>query len=172
MVRILRPAPDEFPSYQQEYVRQVHGDDGLAALEAQRASTAKLLMGLPETKGSFRYAAGKWSVRELVLHVSDTERVFAYRLMRFARGDDTALPGFDEDAYAANSGAERRTLGDLVAELVTVRAATLVLVASLDEVALARTGTANGHRFTVRSIPWVIAGHEAHHVRILRERYL
>ncbi len=108
----------------------------------------------------------------MVGHVADTERVMAYRALRIARGDTTPLPGFDENGYAAASGADRRTLADLAAELAHVRAATLDLLRPLDGEALERAGVASGTPVTVRALAWIIAGHETHHRRILRERYL
>lgn len=164
------PAADEYAPYYGKYIERV-GPDPLAALVAQAASTAALLAATPEAKASHRYAEGKWSVREVVVHLSDAERVFAYRALRVGRGDETPLPGFDEDVFAANCGAERRTLADVAAEFAAVRAATISLFRGFPEEAVGRRGTASGHPVTVRSLLAMIAGHELHHVALLRDRY-
>ncbi|HVT59527.1 MAG TPA: DinB family protein [Thermoanaerobaculia bacterium] len=147
------------------------GSDVLAMLAAEAERTAALLAGIPETRAGLRYAPGKWSIRELIGHLADTERIMAYRALRIARADPTPLPGFDEKAYAAASGADARALADLAAELGAVRAATLALFAHLDAGALARRGTANDQTVSVRALAAVIAGHELHHRAILEERY-
>ncbi|MBI5169875.1 MAG: DinB family protein [Candidatus Eisenbacteria bacterium] len=164
------PAADEYALYYGKYIDRV-GPDPLAALVAQAASTAALLAATPESLASHRYAEGKWTVREVVVHLSDAERVFAYRALRVGRGDGTPLPGFDENLFAANCGAERRTLADVAAEFAAVRAASLALFRSFDAEAIGRRGTASGHPVTVRSLVAMIAGHELHHVALLRERY-
>ncbi len=167
---IALPAADEYAPYYGRYVALV-GPDVLAALESQARTTAALLASTPETKGGFRYGEGKWSVKEVIGHLADCERVFAYRILSFARGDQTSLPGFDENAWMPFTTFDRRALADLAAELAAVRAATLALVRSLDEAALARRGRANDALVSVRGLAAIIAGHEAHHVRLLRERY-
>jgi hypothetical protein len=121
--------------------------------------------------GSRRYAPGKWSVREVIGHLSDTERVLTYRLLRIARGDKTPLPGFDEAAFAAVSNADRRDVGDLTDELTAVRHSTLALVQSLDEGALDSRGTVNAWALSARALVFIVAGHFAHHSKALRERY-
>ena len=155
----------------QAYLEEVAGDDAILALTSQRQSSARRLAGVTEPRAAHRYAEGKWSVREVVGHVSDTERVFAYRILRFARGDSTPLPGFDENEYVRGARFERRPFADVLAEWITVRAATLVLVHSLDAQSLPRHGIANGRSVSVAGLAWMIAGHEAHHMRILQERY-
>ncbi len=169
---IVRPGTDEFPPYFGTYINAVSGSDALPVLTAQRASTAAFLAGIPETRAGFRYAEGKWSLREVIGHLSDTERIFAYRLLRFARADQTPLAGYDENSYVPAGQFERRTLADLAGEFTAVRDATLALVGGLDDVALARRGEANGKPMTARALAWIIAGHEAHHLRVIRERYL
>ena len=171
-MRIPRPRLEDLPASTHGYVQKVVGDDALHALTSQRQSTARFLTTVPESRASFRYAEGKWSLREVVGHVSDSERVFAYRLLRFARHDATPLSGFDENQWMPHARFEKRSLEDVVAELMTVRAATLVLISSLDEEALACRGVANGNSFTVAGLAWIIAGHEAHHMGVLHERYL
>ena len=169
---IPRPARDEYAPFYHTYVGAVPDGDLLGMLDESLQETLGLLGGIGEGGGGRRYAEGKWSVREVVGHMADTERVMAYRALRIARGDRTPLPGFDENAFVAAAGFDRRTLADLSDELAAVRAATLHLFRPLDEEALARRGTASGSEVTVRALAWIVAGHEMHHRRILRERYL
>ena len=168
-------ADDEHAPYYGRYVeraRQAIGEgDAVAHLTAQGERTAALLSGLSSEQAGYRYEPGKWSVREVVGHMADTERIMAYRALRIARGDETALPGFDQDVFMAASGFDARTLEDLAGELAAVRRATVALVASLDDAALARRGTASGNPVTVRALVAIIAGHELHHLAILHERY-
>jgi DinB superfamily len=166
---------DEYDPFYAGYIaraRAAAAPDVAAHLKAQGERTAATLAAIPEARAGFRYAPGKWSVREMVGHLADAERVMAYRLLRIARGDGTPLPGFDQDAFAAAAGADGRTLADLAAELAAVRGATVTLVAGLDAAALARRGTANDRPVTARAIAGIIAGHELHHLAILDERYL
>jgi hypothetical protein len=168
---IRRPEATEYaPSYG-AYVSQVPAGDLLAILEDQRRDTQLLLAALPEATALHRYAPGKWSVKEVVGHLSDSERVFSYRALRFARGDAQPLVGFDEQAWVPAAGFDRRALPDLLAELNAVRRATIALFRGCDAAALARKGLANNREITVRALAYVIAGHERHHVAILRERY-
>lgn len=169
---IPRPARDEYAPFYHTYVGAVPDGDLLAMLDESLEETLGLLGGIGEAGGGHRYAEGKWSVREVVGHIADTERVMTYRALRIARGDRTPLPGFDENAFVAGAGFDRRTLAGLSDELAAVRAATLHLFRHLDDEALARRGTASGSEVTVRALAWIVAGHEMHHRRILRERYL
>jgi hypothetical protein len=170
MIRIPKPQAEEHAEYFARYIKLV-GDDALGALRAQSASTPRLLTGLSEAQASHRYAPGKWSVKEVVGHMIDGERVFSYRALRFARADTTPLPGFDENAWVPPAHFDRRPMTDLVSDYQTVRAATVGLFASFDDDTLLRTGTANDNPFSVRALAHIIAGHELHHVGILRERY-
>lgn len=170
--RTERPASDEHAPYYAPYVAAAPGGDLVAGLEKQGAETTALLKGIPEAKGSHRYAEGKWSVKEVLAHIADTERVFAYRLMRFARGDATALPSFDENLIAKGSEADSRTLADLSEELGAVRRATVTLVRSMQDEQMMRRGTASGKEVSARALAWIIAGHAQHHMKVLRERYL
>lgn len=170
MFRIASPEPDEYAEYYGKYIRLV-GDDAMATLRASSASTARLLSGVAEPQAMFRYAPDKWCVKEVLGHVVDVERVFTYRALSVARGDATPLPGFDENAWLPVARFDRRTLHDIVAEYQSVRAATLALFASFDDGALQRRGTASGHPVSVRSLAHMTAGHELHHVALLRERY-
>lgn len=167
-----RPRAGEYSPYYERYVSLVPAGDVAETLERQHAETQALLGGLSEGQGGSRYEPGKWSVKELVGHLVDSERVFAYRVLRFARGDRTPLPGFEQDDYVRGGGFDSRTLKDLAAEFAAVRGATLALLRSLDEAAWARTGTANDAEVSVRALAHIIAGHELHHINILRTRYL
>jgi hypothetical protein len=171
MPRIPLPGADEFAPYYGRYVAQLGVEDALTALETQAVSTAKLLAATPESLARHRYAPEKWTVREVVGHLSDGERVFAYRALRIGRGDATPLPGFDENLYVPEGRFERRTLADVAAEFAAVRMATLALFQGFDARALERRGTANGQPVSARALAAIIAGHELHHVTLLRERY-
>lgn len=167
---ITRPQPDEYSQYYEKYVSLI-GDDVLGALEAQRVQLAQLLAGRSERDGNFRYAPDKWSVKEVIGHVSDAERIFSYRLLRIARGDATPLAGFEQDNYIATGAFGERTLADMAAELAAVRIATLALVQSLPTEAWTRVGTASNNPVSARALAYVIAGHELHHKKILEEKY-
>jgi len=166
-----RPAADEHLPYYARYVERVPDGDLLARLERQVAETAALLRALPEGRAAHRYEPGKWSVKEVVGHVADTERIFTYRALRIARADRTPLAGFDENEFVRAAGFDRRTLRELVDELVAVRAATVALYRGLGDEEVGRRGTANGAEVSVRALAWITAGHELHHVTLLRERY-
>jgi hypothetical protein len=168
---ITQPARDEYADFHSGYIAAVaHESDAVAALVRQQ-SAIDATRGLTEQQAGHRYAAGKWSVREIIGHLSDTERVLSYRLMRIARGDQTPLPRFDENVVAKHSNADSRSLSDLVNELAIVRASTLALVRSLDEAAVARRGVVGDWTLSVRALAFIIAGHFQHHLNVLRERY-
>lgn len=166
------PEAGEFLPYYARYVALVPAGDVLATLETQLAATVALVDRIGEARAGFRYASGKWSVRELLGHVVDTERIFTYRALCAARGEVQALPGFDENAYVAHARFDARTLGSLMGELAAVRRATLAFFRNLDDQELARRVTANGAPMTARAAAWIIAGHERHHQALLRDRYL
>ena len=169
--RISRPASDEYAEFHQGYIAAVATEtDAIAALEKQRGQIEQLGR-LTSQQAGHRYAEGKWSVKDLVGHLADTERVLTYRLLRVARGDTTPLPGFDEATVAAGSNAGKREIADLAAELSAVRTSTLALLRSLEEDALARRGTVNNWSLTARGLAFIIAGHFAHHMNVLRDRY-
>jgi hypothetical protein len=168
---IARPTAAEYAPYYGRYIDKVSGDDALAALVSQIAETASLLGRVDELKAGFRYAPDKWSVKQVLGHLSDCERVFAYRALRFARADQTPLPGFDENEFAARGGFDARPFVDVAIEFRAVRAATIALFASMDAGALLRTGTANDNPMSARAAAWVVAGHELHHRNLLVERY-
>lgn len=171
-VRSARPEPDEHVEYFVRYIAKVADGDVVARLNSQIGETLELLGSLSEAKGGHRYAPGKWSIREVIGHLADTERVFGYRAMTFARAGETPLPGFDENAFVANSRFDSRTLSSLAAEFETVRRATVALFDSLEPHEWLRRGVANNNPMSVRAAAWTIAGHELHHVDILRTRYL
>ena len=167
-----RPESNEYAPYYEKYVSLVPDADVVGRLERQGAETLALLRSLPEERGAHRYEPGKWSVKQLVGHVSDGERIFSYRALAFARGDGQALPGMEQDEWMAGADFDARTLADLAEEFEAVRHATLHLLRHLSPEAWARRGTASDNEVTVRALAYIIAGHEAHHVRVLRERYL
>jgi DinB superfamily len=167
-----RPAPTDFPAFYHGYVQEASGSDMLDAMRVAQRTLREVLARVRPEQEDHRYAPDKWSIKEVVQHVLDAERVFAYRALRFGRNDSTDLPGFEENDYAPASLADRRTLNDLASELDVVRDSTLRLFESLPPGALDRSGHANGRPITVRAIGWVIAGHSNHHARILLERYL
>lgn len=166
-----RPASTEYAPYYGTYVSLVTTDDILGALDSQRLQTSQLLAARSERDGNFRYAPGKWSVKEVVGHMSDAERIFSYRALRIARGDATPLASFDQDTYIRGGNFADRTLADLSQELSLVRAATIALFGSLSDDAWPRRGMASEKEVTVRALAYIIAGHELHHRNILAERY-
>lgn len=169
---IERPGTDEYHEFYLGYVARVpQGADLLTLLVEQRDGTAAHLSAVPEDKAGFRYAPGKWSVKEIVGHLSDVERIMACRVLRIARGDTTPLPGFDENAYVPLAKSDDRELDELVEEWVAARQATLTLFRNLPPEAWARRGTANGNPLSVRALAYIIAGHERHHLETLRTRY-
>ncbi len=168
-----RPDPSEYAPYQKAYLDLVTEDDILQSLERQLAETVALFGSLPESRGDYAYAPGKWRLKEVLGHIADTERVLSYRALRVARGDTMPLAAFDQDAWAAHSASAQRHFRNLLDEMSAVRQATLSLFRSLDPAATLRCGiTDAGNPFTVRAVPYIILGHERHHLRIIRERYL
>jgi hypothetical protein len=170
--RATRPASDEFAPYYEKYVARVPEGDIVATLASHIGETGTFLRSLPESMGDHRYGPDKWSIREVIGHISDAERVFAYRALRFSRGDTTPVPGFDENQYVANASFGSRSLDDLISELEHVRHATVHLLRGLDERHMSMRGTANGLEVSVRALAFIAAGHEQHHMEILRTRYL
>ena len=167
----IRPAKDEYAPHQETYVSLVSGSDILDVLRAQLLQSTALFSGRSEREGDFRYARNKWSVKEVIGHIADTERIFAYRAVRIARGDRTPLAGFEQDDYVREGCFNERELPDLVEEFVDVRRASLAFFRSLDAKAWSSRGVANQWEVTVRALAFIIAGHEIHHRRILAELY-
>lgn len=167
-----RPEPGEYDAFYGTYVSKVPEGDVLEILETQLASTVELLAAIPQDRWDHRYAPGKWTIREVVGHVIDAERVFAYRALRFARGDTTPLPGMDQEDFMAGADFSRRSMDSLIDEHRHQRLSNLALFASFDGEVLSRTGVASDCSFTVRALIHILAGHERHHVEILKQRYL
>jgi len=168
----VRPAQDEFATYYAPYVAAVPDGDITRTLAQQGELLLSRLKDLDEAQANHAYAEGKWTVKEVVQHITDAERIFAYRMLRIARGDATPLASFDENAYAAAGGANDRSLETLLGEFAAVRGATLALLRWLPEAGWVRRGTASGKEVSVRGLAWITAGHALHHERVLRERYL
>jgi hypothetical protein len=162
----------EAAEYYFTYIDQVPDGDIVEILRTQEAEMLELLRGIPEARSLHRYAAGKWTIREVASHVNDCERMFTFRAMWFARGFDSALPSFDQDVAIAGAAADARPLSSHIDEFRAVRAATLALFAEMPHEAWTRRGVASGNPFTVRALAHITAGHVAHHARLLRERYL
>jgi hypothetical protein len=168
---IGRPEANEYGQFYGGYISLVGGDDILTTLEQQRRDTMLLLSGRCEEDGDVRYAPGKWSVKEVLAHLNDTERIFAYRALRIARNDKTPLSGFEQDDYVREGGFGNCALSDLIEDFIAVRRATVSLLRNLDDDAWMRRGTANNSEVSVRALAYLIAGHELHHRRILQDRY-
>jgi hypothetical protein len=164
------PADEAAPFYQGYLAAYADGRVGIH-LQLQTVELANLCAGLSESGAMFRYAEGKWTIKEVIGHLLDTERVFAYRLLRISRGDTTVLPGFDETSYAPEGQFNRRSVDELVSEFQLQRASTLALVNGIPSTAWPRVGTANGFRTSARALVYIILGHTAHHFNLLRERY-
>jgi hypothetical protein len=167
-----RPNADEYFEYYGKYIALVPDGDVRDHMRTQLSETVALLSGVTDAKAEQAYGAGKWTLKEAVLHMSDAERVFSYRMLRISRGDTTPLPGFEQNDWVPHSCANDRPLTNLVMEFATVRASTLALADSLPAEAWARKGTASGHSISVLALAYIAAGHERHHVKIFRERYL
>jgi hypothetical protein len=166
-----RPLADEYAPYYERYIARVPVGPIPLQLKRQIEETVGLLHAVHADKANYAYAAGKWTVKEVLGHMADTERIMAYRALRFARNDRTELAGFDETTYTPEGGFSERSLKDLLQEFRAVRAATVALFEGMPLKCLARSGTANGDRVSVRALGYIIAGHELHHVAILKERY-
>ncbi|MDR0136565.1 DinB family protein [Metabacillus idriensis] len=167
-----RPEQNEYAPYYEGYISMIPEGDLEQILKEQVKETLHLLNDLSEAQGAFKYAEGKWSIKEVIGHVVDTERIMAYRLLSIARGDAVQLPGFDENAYVNQANFNREKMEDLLQNLFVVREGTLLLLKSLKEKDWLKRGTANQVDVTVRAIACIIAGHELHHRKILKERYL
>lgn len=171
--KIPKPGKDEYPPSAGIYIDLLPDDELLLQhLRNNLDATCKLIGSLSEAQLAYRYAEKKWTIKEIVSHIADDERIYVYRALRFARNDTTELPGFEQDGYAHYSGANRRKISDLLEEFTAVRIATIAFFASLDNVGLLRTGVADGKPVSVRALGYHIAGHELRHVNIIREHYL
>jgi uncharacterized damage-inducible protein DinB len=166
-----KPQPTEYDPYYASYIRNVTEDDVVAAMEAQSRETSALLARIDEEKASYRYGPDKWSVKEVVGHFTDAERIFAYRALAIARGDKTSLPGFDEQAYVRNANFGERSMKSIAEEYATARAATVAAFRGFSDEAWQRSGVANNVAVSVRALAHICLGHERHHLKVLRERY-
>jgi SAM-dependent methyltransferase len=169
--RFSFPSPDEYEPYYESYLVLLPEGDILDILEAQLRETLALLRGLGDAQAAFAYAPGKWSIKEVIGHIIDTERIFAYRGLCFARGDSTPLPGFEQDDYVLGAEFNSRPTESLAGEFEHLRHSNIFLFSTWSEAVQMRRGMANGKAVTARAIPFILAGHERHHLNILRERY-
>jgi hypothetical protein len=169
---IIKPAIDTLSSYYQSYLKYVSEKDLLAALSNQKNSTQEFLKSIHMDKASFAYAAGKWMLKEVIGHLCDTERILTYRALRFSRNDQTALPGFDENTFAANSNYRNRDLPDIAKEYEAIRQSSVLLFSNMENEMFDRKGKANQSEATVRGLLFFIIAHERHHLKVIQEKYL
>ena len=169
---MTRPDLQSVPTFYKRYVEHVKEMDLIEALKFSSAETLQLIRSIPENQGEYRYAEGKWSIKEVLNHMLDVERIMSYRALRFARNDKTDLPGFEENDYAPEANAHSRTIIQLTDEIKRLRATTIDLFTSFTADMLTREGTANKNKLSVLTLGYVISGHESHHRQILKERYL
>jgi hypothetical protein len=171
-IAVARPGADEYAPFYADYIAHVpDADDAIRTLTRQEDRVERVLSPLDDGHGGHRYAPGKWSVKELLGHVLDAERIFAYRLLRIARGDTTPLPGFDENAYVPAAQSDTRPLAELLREWHAVRTATIALVRGIPAGAWTSRGSANGYDTTARALLYIILGHVEHHLNVLHTRY-
>ncbi len=168
----MRPAPTDYSPAYGGYIALVTEDDVLSAIEQQSSETQRLISSLDEVRAGHRYADGKWSIKEVIGHFTDAERVFGYRALAIARGDTAPLPGFDENTYVRNANFDDWRIGDLAEAYALARRSTIVFFRNLSDEAWERRGNANGKDVTVRALAYIVVGHERHHLKVLRERYL
>ncbi len=167
-----KPSPTSYPGYFQKYIDQVPEQELFTAFDKQLPVIGSFLSSITEEKSLYTYAEGKWTIKELLQHITDTERIFNYRALCFARGEKTSLPGFEENDYAAHSNANERTWQSLVDEFLAVRHSTELLYRSFTPGALSASGTANNNAITVASMGFIALGHFYHHKKVMEERYL
>ena len=167
----MKPKPEDYDAIYGGYISLIGDDDIIEVLEEQRKTSKKFLKSFTEKQGNNSYADGKWTVKEVLGHVIDTEKIMAYRALAFARGEKQSLPGFEQDDYVAESNFNNRSLNDLINEFLTTRESNIILFKSFDEEIFKRRGTASDSEVTVLALIYIIAGHEKHHINILRERY-
>lgn len=167
----IRPAQNEYDSYYHRYISLVPDEDILIALDQQLSETLILLRSLSEQHGTFRYEPAKWSVKEILGHLIDTERIMSYRALCIARAERAPLPGFEQNDYVKNAGFDKRSVSSLAREFEQVRRATIALFRNLEPEAWERRGTASNVEVSVRALAYIITGHELHHKAVLKERY-
>ena len=164
----------EYAPYFEQYIKLVYSEDGsiLESLKSAQKEFESLLRNVPKEKHAFSYAEGKWTLKEVIQHVIDTERVFCYRALCFARNDKTLLPGYDQDIFVDNDNANDRNYYDLLAEMEVLRKSTIQLYKSFSKEALLRTGVASEEEISVRALGYLFSGHQIHHLNVVKERYL
>ena len=165
---------NEYAPYYGQYIKPLteNGKSLLENLELSQKDFFDAVKDIPESKKDYAYADGKWTINELIQHIIDTERVFCYRALAFSRGEEQDLPGFDQDIFVNNSFANSRSLADLIAEMNTLRASTIQLFKSFNDEVLLKIGNASGNKMSVRALGFLFSGHQLHHVKVLKERYL
>lgn len=169
---ITRPDANEYAPYHTQYIRQIHEDDVWPVLQGQAEELTTVFAGMADARGNYAYAPEKWTIKEVLGHVSDCERIFGYRMLRIARGDRTPIEGFEQDDYVKTSNANARTIGSLLEDIDLARRANIAMLAGLEDSALTRIGTASSKNVSVRALAYIAAGHVRHHLAILKERYL
>jgi len=167
-----RPPFGEYPAYYGSYINLVPAGSLNEILSRQLEDTVTLLTGITEAQENFQYAPGKWTVKEVIGHITDTERIMSYRLLRISRGDQTPLAGYDDEEYVKEASFHSRSMSDLLEDFAAVRRSTIALLHGLPEGVWNRKGFANGGEISVNALAYIIAGHELHHIKLLKERYL
>ncbi|WP_256758079.1 DinB family protein [Cohnella sp. WQ 127256] len=167
-----RPLQEEYSSYYEQYIGLVPEGDINEILAGFLKTTAELLSDIPEAQGNYRYAPDKWSLKEVIGHINDNERIMGYRLLRIARGDRTPLAGYDQDDLMKGVNFDSCSLSELIEDYISVRRATLTLIRGLSEKAWSRSGIANDNEITARALAYIIAGHELHHLNVIKEKYI
>ncbi|MFC0270751.1 DinB family protein [Metabacillus herbersteinensis] len=167
-----RPEKNEYASYYQTYVNLVPEGELTIILSQQVEETLSLVKDISDAQALFKYASEKWSIKEVVGHIADTERIMGYRLLAIARGETVSLPGYNDNQYVTNALFDKQSINDLLQNLVVVRQSTLHLIKNLTDEALVRRGLANNSEVTVRALATIIAGHELHHRQIIKDRYI
>jgi hypothetical protein len=168
----MKPEINEIPEFYRSYVNETSDADLIEQLLETRDDLIVLMKDMSTEKSTFRYAAGKWTPKEMILHIMDAERVFSYRALRFSRGDQTDLPGFKQDDYVATCEADNRSMSSLITEYTGLRNSTIEMFKNFSKTQLNAIGSAGGNQFSAISIGYILAGHQIHHIKILRERYL
>ncbi|QSO54598.1 DinB family protein [Alicyclobacillus curvatus] len=167
-----QPVKDEYPEYYEKYIGRLSGGDIYDILQEQRTTTIKLFRSLQDDEAGKSYAPGKWTMKEVVGHMADTERVMAYRMLVIARGDTTPLSSFEQDHYVTAAQYERLPWEQIYTDFDAVRSATLGLIGTIDEVSWLRSSTVGGNKMSARALAYIIAGHELHHVSVIQDKYL
>ena len=172
LTKISRPDPEEYSSNYAGYIHEVKGDDLIVAMESGSENLLSFISSIPAEKLEYRYQEGKWTIKEIIIHHMDVERIFCYRALRFSRNDSTALSGFDDDDYVAESNASERTLAGILDEYKALRRSTIELFKNITDMMSRRSGIANGKELSVRALGYIIVGHEIHHMDVIRAKYL